>query len=320
MVSSLRPILMDSQLIRKPFKDKNVLNVHSSKFPQTQKPIFYLSNMQTQYSADDIAAASSLQISSYIFTSMATFWTYDYVCSLGDEWTFLYRSRWTKVKVLYILTRFVPFFLLIGHLYLNFSSDEEHNNCQMLNYICVCFAVISAVCSESIFVLRTYALWNNNKIVLAAMLSTFLVLAVGIVSVCFAANATSPAKVSAIPGITGCYQTSGSVELYVPFLLLFVLELGLLSLTLVRAVQSWRTANGPLYTILVKHNIFYYACGLFFSAVNVFTSLLLPYAYNHAFQDFQLIILAILATRMHLYLWNFDWHLHTTGALVLISV
>lgn len=31
--------------------------------------------------------------------------------------------------------------------------------------------------------------------------------------------------ISSIPGITGCYQSSGSTMLFVPFLLLFVLEL-----------------------------------------------------------------------------------------------
>jgi hypothetical protein len=43
---------------------------------------------------------------------------------------------------------------------------------------------------------------------------------------------------------------------------LTTLSLGLVSLTLIRAMQEWRAVNGPLYNILVKHNIFYYACGL----------------------------------------------------------
>ncbi|KAG2119377.1 hypothetical protein DEU56DRAFT_836639 [Suillus clintonianus] len=61
---------------------------------------------------------------------MATFWTYDYACSLHQEWTFLLQSRWTKVKGLYIVTRFVPFLLLIGHLYLNFIPNENPDVCE----------------------------------------------------------------------------------------------------------------------------------------------------------------------------------------------
>src|SRR6267154_1544268 len=68
-----------------------------------------------------------------------------------------------------------------------------------------------------------------------------------------------------------------------------------MSLTLTRAIQSWRTASTPLYAVMLKHNIFYCACGLcesaharsffhthhlilvpkVFSGVNVLASLLL---------------------------------------------
>ncbi|KAG0696912.1 hypothetical protein DFH29DRAFT_948905, partial [Suillus ampliporus] len=96
--------------------------------------------------------------------SAATFWTYDYVCSLHQELTFLLRSRWTKVKGLYIATRYTPFLLFTGHLYLNFIPNDDPNKCQTLNNICSCF-----------FIIRTYALWNNNKIVLGGMLSAFFV-------------------------------------------------------------------------------------------------------------------------------------------------
>ncbi|KAG2124602.1 hypothetical protein DEU56DRAFT_916955 [Suillus clintonianus] len=139
------------------------------------------------------------------------------------------------------------------------------------------------------------------------------------VGVLFTATANAPFETSATPGITGCYQSAGSDELFLPFVL-FALELGFISLTLVRAIQSWRTARNPLYDILLKHNILYYACGLFFSAVNVLTSLFLHYAYNAMLQDFQLIILAILATRMHLHLWHVDRHIHGSDALMLIPL
>ncbi|KAG2047982.1 hypothetical protein BDR06DRAFT_59446 [Suillus hirtellus] len=231
--------------------------------------------MQTEYSAGNIAAARSIQTYTYIYTSAATFWTYDYACSFHQELAFLTQSRWTKVKGLYILTRYTPFLLFVAHLYLNFVPDNNPDKCQMINNICSCFSLISVICSECFFIIRTYALWNHNKVVLAAMLAGFLAVIVASVGVLFSATANAPFETSAISSITGCYQSTGSGELFVPFVLLFALELGLISLTLVRAIQSWRTARTPLYDVLLKHNIFYYACGLFFSVVNVFTSLFL---------------------------------------------
>ncbi|KAG1753882.1 uncharacterized protein EDB91DRAFT_422726 [Suillus paluster] len=267
-----------------------------------------------------LSAAKSLQTSKYIYLSMATYWTYGYACSLHEEWTFLLRSRWSKVKVLYIVTRYIPFLLFTGHLYMNFTPDENPNKCQMLDTVCSCFSLISVTCSECFFVLRTYVLWNNNRIVLTVLLAAFLAVAVSSVGLFFGSSGTVPYQTSTIPGITGCYRPSSGIGFFVPFILLSAFELGLISLTLIRTLQSWRTANNHLFAVLVKHNIFYYACGLFCSAVNILTSLLLHNAYMDMFQDFQFIILAILATHMHLYLWHMDRDLHGSDTLTPIPL
>ncbi|KAG2142977.1 hypothetical protein DEU56DRAFT_792787 [Suillus clintonianus] len=261
--------------------------------------------MQTEYSADDITAASGLQVLSYLCVSMATLWIYDYVCSLHGEWAFLLQSRWSKAKCLYILARNVPFVILTIDLYLYFTPNENPDKCLMLISIYSCFSCISVFCSEYIFVLRTYALWNNNKYVLAATICTSIAFLVASIYIAFTTVDASQVMTSTIPGITGCYRISRSFKLSTPFLLLFVFELGLISLTFIRAMQSWRAVNSRVYTVLVKHNIFYYACGLFLAAVNVLMpTLFSQYAYHSVFEDFQFFILAILATRMHLHLWH----------------
>lgn len=107
-----------------------------------------------------------------------------------------------------------------------------------------------------------------------------------------------------------------SIQLFIPFLLYFALALGLMALTLIRAIKSWQTTNGHLYVVLLKHNISYYACGLLFSVTNIFTSLLLHYAYHAMLHDLQFIILAILATSMHRHLWQMDLHTHGSDANV----
>ncbi|KAG1769276.1 hypothetical protein EV702DRAFT_1141815 [Suillus placidus] len=277
--------------------------------------------METGYSVNDIAAGTSLQIFAYIYTSMATFWAYEYACSLQQEWTFLHQSRWTKVKGLYIITRYVPFLLLITNLYMSLTPHENPSKCRMLVNIGSGFSIISGICSQSFFILRTCALWNNNRIVIVTMLSLFLAFVVASISISFAATATAPFGTSEIPGTTGCYQIVSSVQLFIPFVLYFALELGLMALTLIPAIKSWRTTNNHLYVVLLKHNISYYACGLLLSIANIFTSLLLHYAYHGMLHDLQFIILAILATSMHRHLWQMDLHTHgsNSNARVLLS-
>ncbi|KAG1899655.1 uncharacterized protein F5891DRAFT_1278725 [Suillus fuscotomentosus] len=266
----------------------------------------------------------------YIYTSMATFWAYEYVCSLQQEWTFLHRSRWTKVKGLYILTRYVPFLLLTTNLYTCLVPYNNPGKCRTWVNICSGFSIILGICSQSFFILRTCALWNNNRILVVFMLllshhpSAFPLLLLPqhhvrafidtllIITI----HPTFTVATSHIPGITGCYQVMSSVSLFIPFLLYFALALGLMALTLIRAIKSWQTTNGHLYVVLLKHNISYYACGLLFSVTNIFTSLLLHYAYHAMLHDLQFIVLAILATSMHRHLWQMDLHTHVSDANV----
>ncbi|KAG1816185.1 hypothetical protein EV424DRAFT_1074141 [Suillus variegatus] len=294
-----------------------------------------------EYSAVDISAATNLQRLAYLYMSMTTFWTYDYACALHEEWEFLRRSRWTKVKALYIMTRHLPFFLIVMYLCLNFAPIEDPNKCRILINVYSCtytvhalyeslssatlpltaLSQISAICSECFFMIRTYALWNNNKIVLVGLLSTAFAMIVTSVSIRFATIATSYVTTSAIPGTPSCPSKSSSVLYFMSFIFLFVFQLVLITLTLTRAIQSWRSTKGPLQAILVKHNIFYYVCGLFLSAINILVPALFPNSpYYTTLQNFQVSILAILATRMHLHLWHLDQHMHSSDALIYISM
>ncbi|KAG1737984.1 hypothetical protein EDB19DRAFT_1715533 [Suillus lakei] len=83
------------------------------------------------------------------------------------------------------------------------------------------------------------------------MLSTLCAIIVSFIGIYFTAIATSRVTTGAIPGITGCYRSSTSVQFFMPFLLLFVFQLGLVTLTFIRVVQGWRSAKGHLHAVLV---------------------------------------------------------------------
>ncbi|KAG2068173.1 hypothetical protein BDR04DRAFT_1143939 [Suillus decipiens] len=282
-------------------------------------------------SSGNIAAARSLQFCADMYVSIATLWCYDYMCLLHEEWTYLLRSDWSKVKGLYIITRYLPFIYLVTVLLEYLTPNQNPGRCWVLADLKSCLGISLVSFSEFFFVLRTYVLWNKNRILLAAMFSTSFVSsqsthytkasgrcisqAFFVVSLAFAITDSVPAAyvTSAIPGIPGCYRSSTSSGLFIPFLLLTVFELGLVILTLIRAIQSWRTSSSRLYVVFVKHNIFYYACGLILSVANILASLLLQYSYYHMLYVFEVVILAILATRMHLHLWHANRRAHDTG-------
>ncbi|KAG2746816.1 hypothetical protein P692DRAFT_20954692 [Suillus brevipes Sb2] len=162
---------------------------------------------------------------------------------------------------------------LTCHTSVNFIPNENPEKCKILAIVFSVFGEISGGCSECFFVLRTCALWKHNRFVFIAILTCFIVFVIARAGTSFTAIAIASYETSAIPGITGCRN---SADLFVPFFLLFMFELGLMSLTLIRAIQGWRMAHGRLYVVLVKNNILYYMCGLFLSGVNVFASQYFP--------------------------------------------
>ncbi|KAG2139577.1 uncharacterized protein EDB93DRAFT_1106067, partial [Suillus bovinus] len=264
-----------------------------------------------EYSAEDIAAARSLQ-----FTAI-----YDYACSLHEEWAFLLRSRWCKMKSLYIVTRYLPFILLATNLYLCFASNENIDEFQVVSTVRSGLGIVIVIVSECFFILRTYVLWDRNRILLAAMLSTFLTFIIVSFGVTFANCIPAAYVTSAIPGITGYYLISAGFLYFIPLVLLFVFELGLVILTLIHAMQKWQENQSRRYLVLLNHNISYYACGLLFSIGNIFTLLLLQYSYHIGLFHFQFIMHAFLATHMHLHLWQASQHPHgSTDAVMHISM
>ncbi|KAG2139596.1 uncharacterized protein EDB93DRAFT_698475 [Suillus bovinus] len=271
--------------------------------------------------ADDhvqVAVAWSLHYLACIRMVQVTFWTYDYICLLDEEWTYLLQSCWTRVKALYIIARYGPIFSLILTLYLSFAPNEDLNKCRTLIEVYSCFGMISLACSEWIFALRTCALWNNNRIVLVTILATLFVVAATSTGLRFTAISSSYVMTSAIPGITGCYTGSGDIWYFVSLVPLLVFQLGLVSLSLIHAVQNCRTDKGNLYVIMVKHNIFYYACGVFLSATNILVPMLFSDASHRSFEDLEVSILAILATRMHLHFWHSDQRMRSSGLPIML--
>ncbi|KAG1835199.1 hypothetical protein EV424DRAFT_1531774 [Suillus variegatus] len=208
---------------------------------------------------------------------------------------------------MYIVTRYLPFIILAIDLYMSFAPNENPAKCRVLQNINPGLDLVLVIFSECFFILRTYALWNRNRFLLVAMLLTLFL----VVDVSARLFSEPPlALLSPLPSLQ--HRNPGNHRVLPEFDQL--LALYTISSPFCIRTGAWRTNSNGLYAVLVNHNISYYACGL---AANIFTSLLLDYSYHSVFYDFEFMILAILATRMHLHLWKTNRHPHdSTSALV----
>ncbi|KAG1725389.1 hypothetical protein EDB19DRAFT_268415 [Suillus lakei] len=80
-------------------------------------------------------------------------------------------------------------------------------------------------------------------------------------------NSSSTVVESPIPKVASCYSSKQGRVVVVAYALLVIKEIEILSLMLYHSWKIYREHGNilPLVRILVRNNIFYFACGLLFS-------------------------------------------------------
>ncbi|EGO21110.1 hypothetical protein SERLADRAFT_410612 [Serpula lacrymans var. lacrymans S7.9] len=153
----------------------------------------------------------------------------------------------------------------------------------MLGVRCYGLQALSLFIAELIFTLRTYALWGHSKRCWAIVVGIVVLMTIDQgPSIC-------------LPLVSIAYA------------LLIVYEVEILLFSLYRALIHYRSTRSPLLRVLLQHNIFYFSCGLviFFGAWHLLSRRSIPY-----YTSLQVVIHAILVTRMQIDLWKSDQLTH----------
>ncbi|OJA19888.1 hypothetical protein AZE42_09748 [Rhizopogon vesiculosus] len=111
---------------------------------------------------------------------------------------------------------------------------------------------------------------------------------------------------SPIPKITSCYISEEGRVVIIAYILLVSVKTEILGIMLYHAWKLYGELRHeiPLVQILIRQNIFYFACGSFFSILLVVILFTVPAVYYDVAADLQVVLHVILATRMHRKLWN----------------
>ncbi|KIK79165.1 hypothetical protein PAXRUDRAFT_291150 [Paxillus rubicundulus Ve08.2h10] len=247
---------------------------------------------------------------------------YEYVITFDDEITFLRGSRWSIVKIPYLVCRYLMFPFVITYSLSEFRSTMSGpltraaldylqegltlEECKFDSQFKSFAGGTIIICAELMFLGRTYALWYRSKAALIIILVNFTAffIPVLVVRVLFnSAVATIP-----ISGIPSCSDTAQGHAIVWTYILLVIGETEILLSTLYQAVQYYRDVEGKsrLLGILVQHNTFYFFYSLASSVIVIATIYFLPGPYYDLLGDLQVVVHGILVTRMHRSLWSSD--------------
>ncbi|KIK97235.1 hypothetical protein PAXRUDRAFT_825121 [Paxillus rubicundulus Ve08.2h10] len=234
---------------------------------------------------------------------------FDLAINLDVEIEYLQNLRFGISKVFFVLCRILPLSLC------SLRVAEDLTAPSKMVELCPIFvqafnwngAVILA-CAEYIFLLRTCALWADNKSVVYLLRTGFLVSFLGAFTFTGLASYLQPATYN-IPDshthLTGCFSSKGKTNGsgVVPFVLMLALELETFCFTVLKFVRNYRSSfRGRMITSIVHHGVLYFTVALFLVVPVIITDLV-GYDQGAVFGLIQIVGQAMAVTRMQVHLW-----------------
>ncbi|CAL1694094.1 unnamed protein product [Somion occarium] len=104
------------------------------------------------------------------FCAMYAVVVWDWALGLPREWRFIWKTRWTPVKIAYLFCRYWVL-ATVPYLIWAFCQDHPQSTCDRIYKIPVALAMWNQVAAETILLIRTYAFFNRNIYVLFFLVS-----------------------------------------------------------------------------------------------------------------------------------------------------
>ncbi|KAI0080221.1 hypothetical protein K474DRAFT_1769667 [Panus rudis PR-1116 ss-1] len=243
------------------------------------------------------AAAKIKQDVTYLDLVAAAVLMYDYILTLPREIQYVWPSKMSLGKVLFLMTRYPVFAETTLVLYHQFAVMGP-GTCDAV-YKTIGFQLgTGTLIAETILAMRTWVIWHRNKYVGLALASglvlfwtpVFYFLAQALNSLVF----TNPPN----PNTPGCFLLSQKDILFVVFILISCFETLILALTLVRFTGSYSHSRTSLIRVIYRDGVLNYVYLATLSICNVVVLTTAPHGYSTLLSALQRCIHSILSARV----------------------
>ncbi|KAJ7717561.1 hypothetical protein B0H16DRAFT_1610758 [Mycena metata] len=219
-----------------------------------------------------------LRLVSFIDVASLTLLVYDTILNAGQEHRYIWKSKWTLVKCLYLWSRYAAFIdttlAVLKRIYLNTNLST----CNIIAEFDTIFAGFGIALTEVILMVRTYALYGKSRKLL--LVFAIMWLAVGAVStwvvIHYYSLSNSATSTSGTPSITLCELGRSSDMFLVCYCLLLFGETVIVILTLCKAVHTLARNRGYQFSHLM---VAFYRDGIIF-----YVTMLLIFIFAVVFQ------------------------------------
>ncbi|KAK0489802.1 hypothetical protein EDD18DRAFT_691611 [Armillaria luteobubalina] len=208
----------------------------------------------------------------YSFIVSVTVLLYDHLLLFPTEINYVWLPRPVHpLLLLFALNRYLPLIdaaIIISSL----LHEPSAAQCRQLSYVVGLLGVLVIFMSQVILMIRTYAIWNKNRVVFWSFIGigifTFTSGVAGFGTQLKTSQFFSPFDHADCLG-----HTSKTHLLYIPVL---VSETTIASLTLFKGVQHLRCSSHPFIKELYISGMFFYACLLLITLANILVPIWAP--------------------------------------------
>jgi len=216
-----------------------------------------------------ITALEHLRIVTYFNVASAALLVFDYLLTFPREVSLIWPARWTLIKVLFLLTRYLPFIdagiLVYGH----FQQRPTAEVCYQIFKAASWLFYVGTALPEIILSLRTWAVWNRDWR-LSIGLPVLFVLCwgpiIGVIVVFVKSLAFMPLT---SPAHMACLVVKGSHIVSICWTLLLVYEAAIFFLMLIKGIRCYRSGgSSELFRVVYRDGLIYYLYLFAFSLTN----------------------------------------------------
>ncbi|KAF8907223.1 hypothetical protein CPB85DRAFT_1312162 [Mucidula mucida] len=230
-------------------------------------------SMDTQAHPQVLALIPVLQLVSYFEVSASALYLFDYLLTLSEEIEFIWHAKWNIIKILYLLTRYLPFVNIAVAMWSQFTPNMSLEDCLVSHRMSSWIIVLGISFAEVLLTLRTWAVWNRQPYLTLAMSALFIAVMIsGLVVVALFCRSLQFVMLP-IPDFRGCFQSAGSSVLLWDAALLTIYQGVMFLLVAVKAYQQSAretpAGSSQFLNAILKDGLIYYMYLAALSIMNI---------------------------------------------------
>lgn len=211
---------------------------------------------------DLVAVVDHLNVSRLVGVAGATLWLYDYLLTFPTELERIWPTKWNLVKVLFLMTRYVPVpytALLMSYL---LGSGSSVQFCHFYSACILVFRTLGLIAQSSVVTLRVRALYAGHRWINWALYSAFAVTQITTVVFALYSFISTYSSIKYSPTLRLCLADMPIFARPVYFMLVPLESL----LLVMQVAHYWRLSRAiapvqptPLLMALYRDGVLYFA-------------------------------------------------------------